>query len=200
MLFYDPSDYLVDQYHSLANLANNVQRLINNPCEQDAALKSLGDHLIKPEGIADATTFTESLLAPGLLGGGVAAAEETVTLYHGTTSSAARNILNGGFRAGADNAVFLGEDFSTARFFGESRIAETGAKSGQVLRYTMPQSLAEELGLTSRQVLGEFRGAPPIDIPGGSGFERIMTGRNIDAFNQAVKAGQISVKPIRIEY
>lgn len=128
------------------------------------------------------------------------AAEETVTLYHGTTTSAARNILGGGFRAGEDNAVFFGEDFSTAKFFGESRIAETGANSGQVLRYTMPQSLAEDLGLTSRQVLGEFRGAPPIDIPGSSGFERILNGGNIDAFNQAVRGGQISVKPIRIGY
>lgn len=64
----------------------------------------------------------------------------------------------------------------------------------------MPQSLAEDLGLTERQVLGEFRGAPPIDIPGGSGFERILGGWNVDAFNQALQGGQISVKPIRIGY
>ena len=64
----------------------------------------------------------------------------------------------------------------------------------------MPQSLAENLGLASRQVLGEFRGAPPIDIPGGSGFERILGGGNINAFNQAVRDGQIFAKPIRIDY
>jgi len=39
-----------------------------------------------------------------------------------------------------------------------------------------------------------------MEAPGGSGFERIMTGSDIDAFNRAVKAGQISVKPIRIGY
>ena len=126
------------------------------------------------------------------------AAEETVAVYHGTTTSAARNILSGGFRGGVDNAVFFGEEYSTAAAFGELRVAETGARSGQVLRFTMPQSLAGDLGLTTRNVLGEFRAAAPIDIPGGSGFERILSGGNIDAFNQALRNGQISVKPLGI--
>jgi len=127
-------------------------------------------------------------------------ADETVTLYHGTTTSAGRRIVNGEFRAGVDNAVFFGEDFSTARFFGEARIAETGASSGQVLRFNMPRSLAKDLGLTSRQVLGEYRGAPPIDIPGSTGYEMLLMGDKVGLFNQAVRSGQISVKQTRIGF
>jgi hypothetical protein len=67
-----------------------------------------------------------------------------------------------------------------------------------VFALALPQSLAQDLGLTSRRVLGEFRGAAPIDIPGGSGFERILSGGNIDVFNQAVRNGQISVKPLKV--
>jgi hypothetical protein len=127
-----------------------------------------------------------------------AAAEETVWLYHGTTTGAGRSILNGGLRVGEDNVVFFADDFATAKFFGEYRIAETGESAGMVLRYNVPKSLAEDLGLTVRLELGEMRGASPVDIPGGSGFERILSGGNIDVFNQAVRDGQITVKPIRI--
>ncbi|HUB68501.1 MAG TPA: RHS repeat-associated core domain-containing protein [Candidatus Methylacidiphilales bacterium] len=123
-----------------------------------------------------------------------------VTIYHGTTSNAASKILSGGFRPGADGAVFFGEDFSTAQHFGLEAIAENGASSGKVLSFQVPADLADQLGLTSRNVLGEFRGAPTIDIPNGSGFERILQGNNIDAFNQALRSGQITTRTIPISY
>jgi RHS repeat-associated protein len=150
--------------------------------------------------VSDNTAQLGYSLASDLAPAAETAAEDSLTLYHGTTANAAGSILDGGFRAGADNAVFFGEDFATARYFGEERIAETGASSGQVLRYTVPQSLAEDIGLAERHVLGEFRGAPPIDIPHASGFERILQGGNIGLFNQAVRSGQIAVKVFRIGY
>jgi hypothetical protein len=112
-----------------------------------------------------------------------------------TTTSAARNILKTGFRPGFDNAVFFGEDFATAEHFGLEAATESRGASEAILRYTVPKSLAQDLGLTEQRVLGEFRGAPPIDIPNSSGFERILIGDNIQQFNQAVRSGQISVKP-----
>lgn len=131
---------------------------------------------------------------------GIRLTDETVTIYHGTTTNAASKILRNGFRAGGDGAVFFGEDFQTAKFFGERRMAESGARSGQVLQYTMSHSLADKLGLTSRQVLGEFRNAPWVDIPGASGFERILNGDDIGAFNDAVRDGRITVAPVRIRF
>ena len=134
--------------------------------------------------------------AGGSGGGGPA----DVTVYHGTTNSAARSIMSDGFRPGSDGAVFLAEEYPTAQYFGMERIAETGANSGQVLRFTVPGGLADQIGLTNRSLLGDFRGAPPIDIPNSSGFERILQGPNISIFNEALQAGQITVKPLTIKY
>jgi RHS repeat-associated protein len=134
------------------------------------------------------------------LGGQIAAEEEMVTLYHGTTRSAASKILNNGFRGGPDNTVFFAEDFPTAKFFGQMKMAENSASSGQVLSFSMPKSLARDLGLTSRELQGEFRGFPPTDIAGGSGFERILKGNSIDQFNQALGNGQIVVRRYVLQF
>ncbi len=120
-------------------------------------------------------------------------------LFHGTTADAAGAILRDGLRAGADEAVFFAEDYATAAHFAQEAAAEAGGSAGrQVLGYVVQDDLAGSLGLAERELLGEFRGAPPIDIPGGSGFERILSGSNVSLFNQAVISGEILVKAFRI--
>jgi RHS repeat-associated protein len=123
--------------------------------------------------------------------------DRMMTIFHGTTKSATGKLLNGGFRANVD-AVFFAEDYATANYFGLDRVAETGARSGYVLRYNLPQSLARELGLNVRSYIGEFRGLRPVDIPSGSGFERILMPGKINAFNKGVQSGQITVKPLSL--
>jgi RHS repeat-associated protein len=139
----------------------------------------------------------------GLLRGAAKSADDAVRLFHGTTGSRASRIVGNefyptrGFRPGGDGAVFFAEDASTAFHFGREAAAGTGARSVTAIEFTMPRSLAQDLGLLNRNVLGEFRGACPLDIPGGTGFERIMTGGNIDAFNQALRNGTISTRRLR---
>ena len=64
----------------------------------------------------------------------------------------------------------------------------------------IPRALAQKLGLLEREVLGAARGAKPIDIPGGSGFERVLSGKNIEAFNEALANGTIVVRRLRPPY
>lgn len=117
----------------------------------------------------------------GVVGAGVAA-EEMVTLYHGTTGSAASRIARNGFRLGADAAAFFAEDFATAQHFALDTAAARGATNATVLRFQVPKSVFEQL---QRGVIGEFRGLPFVDIPASSGFELILQG-DVNAFNEAI--------------
>lgn len=110
----------------------------------------------------------------------------------------ASKIGTDGFRKGADGAVYFGEEMATSSHFALEAAARTGARSSTVIEFTIPKSLAGELGLLERSTLGGFRGAPPIDIPFASGYERLLTGRNINLFNEAMEAGQITTRRLRL--
>lgn len=121
--------------------------------------------------------------------------EEMVTLYHGTSASRAARIVKRGFRAGADGAVYFAEDFATAEHFAESAQFATGARSATVIRLHMPKSIAANF---ERGTLGAFRGAPAIDILGGTGFERILFKDSISSFNEAIRKGVVQVSRLRV--
>jgi len=70
--------------------------------------------------------------------------------------------------------------------------------SSTVIKFQIPASLAEDLGLRAQYTLGEFRGAVPLDIPGGSGFERILMGDNVGLFNDALSDGIIQTTRLRV--
>jgi len=123
------------------------------------------------------------------LGGG-AAQGGFVTLYHGTTRAAAMRIAGNGFKAGFDGAVFFAEDFATASEFAKMAAVERGATSAMVVRLQVPKNIAAAL---ERGVIGEFRGAPFVDIAGGSGFEQILMREELTEFNSAMKSGVIAV-------
>jgi hypothetical protein len=131
----------------------------------------------------------------GILAAGTEIAEGTITLYHGTTANAASRIVRNGFRLGKDGAVFLAEDFSTAREFARLARSERGAAAATVLRLTMPESVAAGL---ERGTLGAFRGAPALDIPGGTGYERILLGGQLSKFNGAMQSGVIQMQRLPI--
>ena len=123
--------------------------------------------------------------------------EDAIRLFHGTSSSRASGIVANGFRPGADGAVFFAKESNTAFHFARASAAVTGARSVTAIEFTMPRSLAQDFGLLDRQLIGEFRGLPWVDVPGGTGFERIMTGNKIDAFNQALQNRSIAVRRLR---
>ncbi len=62
------------------------------------------------------------------------------------------------------------------------------------MEFRIPKQLANELGLLKRKPIGSTEGLPFVDIFGGSGFERILSGQNIQKFNEALKQGRISVR------
>jgi hypothetical protein len=59
--------------------------------------------------------------------------------------------------------------------------------------FNIPGDVAESLGLTNRSIIGEMTGMKPVDIPHGTGYERILPSSQVPAFNQALKNGQIGV-------
>ena len=125
------------------------------------------------------------------------AAEELI-LSHGTTRSSAERILKRGFKPGIGNAVFFAEDSTTATYFASERAFKTGTDKVMQLKFRVPRSLAEELGI-ERGVIGEYTGLKPADLPmGSSGYELILHGANVQAFNAAVASGKISVTRIPI--
>jgi hypothetical protein len=118
------------------------------------------------------------------IGAGAKAADEVlVTLYHGTTRNAASKIARGGFRAGADGAVFFAEDFATAEEFAKNAAAARSATGAVVVRFQVPEAVAARL---QRGVIGEFRGLPFADIYGSSGYERILLD-DVGGFNNAMR-------------
>jgi RHS repeat-associated protein len=133
----------------------------------------------------------------GKLAGGLAKRAGSVVLYHGTTASSAARILEKGFRAGADNAVYFAEDFATAAHFAREAMAARGALGGTVLKLTVPFDIAARL---QRGVLGAARGAPPIDILGGTGQELILRAPQLGPFNSAIMEGAISTTRLRLSF
>jgi len=126
--------------------------------------------------------------------------EEAIRLFHGTSANIGSKIVAKGFRSGSDGAVYFAEEFNTATHFAREAAARTGARSINTLEFKIPRDLAQKLGLMEREVLGAARGAKPIDIPGGSGFERILSGSSVEAFNEALANGTIVVRRLRPPY
>jgi RHS repeat-associated protein len=141
----------------------------------------------------------EVSLAKAIGSGG---ADGTVTLFHGTTRSAAWRIMAEGFRSGPDGAVFLAEDLATAEDFGDVAVRNRLAASGTVLKLEVPKSLAADLNQTGdlfRSRVGAFRGITrQFEIPGGSGFEHVLLEDGLDRFNAGMKSGAIRVTPLRL--
>jgi RHS repeat-associated protein len=137
------------------------------------------------------------LLSGGAAAGPEAAAAGTgrLVLFHGTTPSAAARIAAGGFRAAGTDAVFFGEELATARFFGHMAALQRGTSGAYtVLRFEVPSGMA---GLFERGAIGAFRGVRFADIAGSSGMEAMLMGRNIGAFNAALRSGAIGVQRLR---
>jgi hypothetical protein len=150
-------------------------------------------------------TVTAVSIALGSRSGSAGASDDLVTVFHGTTSNRASKITGSafydarGFRPGVDSAVYFAEDFATAHHFALEAAASTGAKRATVLKLTMPRSVAGQSGLLYRRPLGQYRGAPQIDIPGGTGHERVLSGRgSIDLFNASMEQGVVGVQRLRI--
>ena len=111
-------------------------------------------------------------------------ADEMVTLYHGATSNAGSKIVEGGFRQ-AD--TFFAEEMATSRYFAGEAAARTGARSTTSIEFTMPRSVAEDLGLMQRRLIGADRNLPTPDIDFGTGFERILPSGNVSNFNSLME-------------
>lgn len=71
------------------------------------------------------------------------------------------------------------------------------AGSGSVISLDVPSSLAEKF---ERGVIGEARGAPFVDVPGSTGFERIVSGDLLDAVNQGIANGTMRISRFRIAF
>ncbi|MBD2491385.1 Ig-like domain-containing protein [Aulosira sp. FACHB-615] len=129
-------------------------------------------------------------------------------LYHGTSSSRAKNIVEGGFKK---SPTYLAEEQNTAEYFAFESLSkyalevkrqnrytlETAPKSLTIIKFQIPKELATELKIdqANRSLIGEEKGLPTPIIEGGSGHERILY--NIDGFNKALKSGQITTSRYR---
>ncbi len=123
-------------------------------------------------------------------------------LYHGTSSSRAKKILEKGFRPErADDAVFFAEDKATAELFAVTTKPVKGKMpphSFTLMIFDIPDELANEL--FERGAIGEFRGVRRICLPNSSGYEQILNGREaIDKFNAALKGNIIQLLRHKIE-
>jgi RHS repeat-associated protein len=147
------------------------------------ALSGLGDDLIRTAG-----------------GGG---GDDFITLYHGTTSNRASKIVGSqyqkarGFRP-TGGSVFFAEDMATARHYADVARTSTGASSATIMELKIPRSLAEETGLMNRSVIGADLGLPFEDIPGGTGFERVLPKDQLQIFNQALLGGTVETRRLRV--
>jgi hypothetical protein len=98
-------------------------------------------------------------------------------------AATAEHVVCGFSDAGRWRAVPHTEDFATAKHFAPEAFAARSAKGATVIRFQVPASVAAGL---ERDVIGRFREAPFVDIFGGSGFERILTGP-VQEFNQSIQ-------------
>jgi len=131
--------------------------------------------------------------------------KEIMPLYHGTSSSRASKIVGNEVKVtrGFNSQTYFAEDFATAEYFSFESIAKYPAsldvpKSLSVIEFKIPKSLAKEMGLLKRHPIGSTEGLPFVDISGGTGFERILSGKNIKKFNEALKEGKIIVRRKKI--
>ena len=185
---------------ALGNLENRATQAVANAFRPAAPVVPR-QTLAERAAMAPETYELESTLeAWGARNAQAPATDGTIALFHGTTANRGSKIALNGFRGGKGDAVFFADEISTARHFAEEAAAMTGARSVNVLRYTMNRGLAQELGLSEQFVLGQRLGAPPIDIPGASGFERVISGPQIGKFNQALRAGLIRAKRYRYPF
>ena len=118
--------------------------------------------------------------------------KDSLTLFHGTSSNRAARIVGSpyyaaeGFKAGRD--YFFAEDFVTAEVFGRARLEpdqppENRPQSFTVISFTMPYNLGWRLGLLHRYPIGGFLDRPFVDVPAGSGFERVLRSEYVVDFN-----------------
>jgi RHS repeat-associated protein len=120
--------------------------------------------------------------------------EESETLYHGTSSNLASKIIQRGFRSAP---VFFGEDFVTAETFGRIRAGLNGTANVTIIEFTIPKSIAQAT-ITYRDTIGEFLGLGFVDIPGGSGFERVLEYTpQLQIFNGALLSGIIKQRRLK---
>ncbi|WP_075186541.1 hypothetical protein [Teredinibacter haidensis] len=120
--------------------------------------------------------------------------EDPEILYHGTSSNIASKIVIHGFRSAP---VFFAEDFVSARVFGATRAGLNSSSNVTVIEFTIPQAIADA-AITYRGLIGSYWGVPFVDIPGGSGNERVIpTDGQMQIFNGALKAGVISQRRLR---
>ena len=92
--------------------------------------------------------------------------------------------------------TYFAEDFSTAEYFAFESIAkympdQQTPKSLTVIEFKIPKQLAGDMGLFKRNPIGAMEGMPFVDIAGGTGFERILSGEGLKKFNDALRQGII---------
>ena len=135
---------------------------------------------------------------------------EIEILYHGTSSSRAKRIVEQGFRKGI---IFFAEESYTAEYFAFESLGkyktdkkkrnrysrQTLPKSLTIIEFRIPKNIAVQLKIdrANRRRIGEAMdlGVPPVDR--GSGHERILY--NVNAFNNALRLGYISTRRLRIK-
>ncbi|WP_265593677.1 RHS repeat-associated core domain-containing protein [Verrucomicrobium sp. BvORR034] len=121
-------------------------------------------------------------------------ADDLVVLYHGTTSNMASKITTRGFRT-AD--TFFAEETATSRYFASEAAARTGARSLTSIQFTMPRTVAQDLGLLERRIIGADRNLPTPDIDFGTGVERILSSGRVAEFNAMLENGVIVFRRLR---
>jgi RHS repeat-associated protein len=126
---------------------------------------------------------------------------EEVTLYHGTSSSRSSKIVGNSLKPkrGFRGDTFFAEDFVTAEWFANESVVKYGygqtlPKSFSVIEFRIPAKLAADLGLLKRSIIGQATELRFVDIAGSSGFERILTSKNLARFNNALRKGEILVR------
>ena|GEM_PF-1727648 len=130
-------------------------------------------------------------------------------LYHGTSSNRASKIVGNQFyeiQGFKQVPTYLAEDYQTAYYFAREHIGKVDvphiAKSITVIEFKIPEEIAESLniGAESRRVIGQYAELRFPDIPGSTGYERVLT--DIQKFNEALKEGTIHVrrKRTRLRY
>jgi len=120
-----------------------------------------------------------------------------VTIYHGTTASAAARIVANGFKPGYDGLVYFAEDMATADFFAKDAYIKRGAtgRTVTILKLRMPASMLPEF---KSGPVGAARNAIMVDV--GSGYELMLGKNQLDWFNDAIKNGVIGVARHRVMF
>jgi RHS repeat-associated protein len=161
--------------------------------------RSVGDTLILGGVPGPADDIGRAAAGPGRAAGNAAAdageialaagaGDELITLYHGTTGNAASRIVKKGFR---QRNTFFAEEHATAAHYGIVKAGETGARSITVIAFRVPRMFVERM---RRGVIGEYLDIRFDDIANSSGYERVLSSRDVPAFNAAMADGTISFR------